>query len=225
MKPRRFSLGLAGALLSLAFLAPSAAVAADYDTDTAASLQVVVNKHRQLVPRTYVPAPLTRVNGERLRAEAADAYKQFTKSAKSAGVNVVPISGYRSYGQQQNLYEDYVARYGLETAEDLAARPGYSEHQTGLAMDVGNPGGVCALQACFADTPVGRWAAQEGWKYGFIIRYPAGKETTTGYAYEPWHLRYVGVELATDMRTQGIATLEEYFGLGPAPDYLGPYQP
>lgn len=219
------TLGLAGAVLSLAFVAPSAAVGATYDIDSASSLQVVVNKHRQLNPKTYVPASLVRVNGERLRAEAAEAYKQFAKAAKAAGVNVIPISGYRSYAQQQNLYEDYVARYGQETAEDLAARPGYSEHQTGLAMDVGNASGVCALQPCFADTPVGRFAADHAWEFGFIIRYPAGSEATTGYTYEPWHLRYVGKTIAAELQDGEPATLEDYFGLQPAPDYLGPYQP
>ncbi|MFJ5955886.1 D-alanyl-D-alanine carboxypeptidase family protein [Paenarthrobacter sp. NPDC092416] len=220
MKLRQFWLGIAAALLSVGLLSPQAAVAVQYDIDSANSLQVVVNKHRMLNPPSYVPASLTRVSTERLRPEAATAYNSFVKAAKASGVNVRATSGYRSYSQQQSLYANYVAQYGQETADTLAARAGYSEHQTGLAMDIGNASGVCALQACFADTPVGRFAATDGWKYGFIIRYPAGAQDITGYEYEPWHLRFVGVELATDMKANGITTLERYFGLEDAPDYL-----
>ena len=213
---------VAGLGLSLGMIAPSvtAVAAAGYDFDSASSLQVVVNKHRQLNPAAYVPGQLVRVQAERLRAPAADAYKQFAKAAKAAGVNVMPISGYRSFSEQASLYDSYVRQYGQATADTLAARPGYSEHQTGLAMDIGNASGTCALQACFANTPAGRWAAEHGWEYGFIIRYPAGAEATTGYTYEPWHLRYVGKVIAEDMQSTGIATLEKYFGLEAAPDYL-----
>ncbi|MCI9870191.1 M15 family metallopeptidase [Arthrobacter humicola] len=213
---------VAGLVLSLGMIAPSvtAVAAAGYDFDSASSLQVVVNKHRQLNPAAYVPGQLVRVQAERLRAPAADAYKQFAKAAKAAGVNVMPISGYRSFSEQASLYDSYVRQYGQATADTLAARPGYSEHQTGLSMDIGNASGTCALQACFANTPAGRWAAEHGWEYGFIIRYPAGAEATTGYTYEPWHLRYVGKVIAEDMQSTGIATLEKYFGLEAAPDYL-----
>ena len=213
---------VAGLVLSLGMIAPSvtAVAAVGYDFDSASSLQVVVNKHRQLNPASYVPGQLVRVQAERLRAPAADAYKQFAKAAKAAGVNVMPISGYRSFSEQASLYDSYVRQYGQATADTLAARPGYSEHQTGLAMDIGNASGTCALQACFANTPAGRWAAEHGWEYGFIIRYPAGAQATTGYTYEPWHLRYVGKVIAEDMQSTGIATLEKYFGLEAAPDYL-----
>lgn len=213
---------VAGLLLSLGMIAPSvpAAAATSYDIDSASSLQVVVNKHRKLNPETYVPAKLVRIQGERLRAEAADAYKQFAQAAKAKGVNITPVSGYRSYSQQKSLYDSYVSQYGQATAETLAARPGFSEHQTGLAMDIGNASGVCALQACFANTPAGKWAADHGPEFGFIIRYPAGYEATTGYTYEPWHLRYVGKAVAQDMPIQGKATLEDYFGLEKAPNYL-----
>ncbi|PVZ58492.1 D-alanyl-D-alanine carboxypeptidase [Arthrobacter sp. H-02-3] len=129
-----------------------------------------------------------------------------------------PISGYRSFSQQASLYNSYVSQYGQATADTLAARAGYSEHQTGLAMDIGNASGTCALQACFANTPAGQWAAKNCRDYGFIIRYPAGAEATTGYTYEPWHLRYVGKNVALDMSS--TETLEDYFGLEAAPDYL-----
>jgi D-alanyl-D-alanine carboxypeptidase len=213
---------VAGLVLSLGMMAPSvtAVAAVGYDFDSASSLQVVVNKHRQLNPAAYVPGQLVRVQGERLRAQAADAYKQAAKAAKAAGVNIMPISGYRSFSEQASLYDSYVRQYGQATADTLAARPGYSEHQTGLAMDIGNASGICALQACFANTPAGQWAAAHGWEYGFIIRYPAGAQATTGYTYEPWHLRYVGRPIAEDMKSTGITTLEKYFGLEAAPDYL-----
>jgi D-alanyl-D-alanine carboxypeptidase len=113
-----------------------------------------------------------------------------------------------------------VRQYVQATADTFAARPGHSEHPTGLAMGIGNASGICALQACCANTPAGRWAAEHGWEYGFIIRYPAGAGATTGCTYEPWHLRYVGRNLALDMKTRGIAALEDYFGLEAAPDYL-----
>jgi D-alanyl-D-alanine carboxypeptidase len=213
---------VAGLLLSLGLIAPQvpAVAATGYDINSASSLQVVVNKHRPLNPASYVPAKLTRVQGERLRAEAADAYKQFAQAAKSKGVNVIPVSGYRSYSQQASLYDSYVAQYGQATADSLSARPGYCEHQSGLAMDFGNASGVCALQACFENTPAGKLAATDGYLYGFIIRYPAGAEGTTGYTYEPWHLRYVGPVIAREMHDKQIATLEQYFSLEPAPDYL-----
>jgi zinc D-Ala-D-Ala carboxypeptidase len=222
------ALTLAGALL-----APAGAVAAaaDYEIESVSSLSVVVNKHRPLDPLTYVPESLTRSQDTRLRSEAAAAYKTMVRDAKRDGVNIVAISGYRSYQTQAELYEDYVQRYGQDTADTLAARPGHSEHQTGLAMDVGNASGECALQDCFAGTPVGQWVAEHAWKYGFIIRYPENEQDVTGYTYEPWHLRYVGPALAvelwcaargstSDPEVADVDTLEEFFGLEPAPEYL-----
>ena len=212
----RMTSAVAGLMLSLGMIAPSAMAVAPgaYDIDSASSLQVVVNKHRPLSPSTYVPGQLVRIQAERLRLEAADAYKQLAKAAKTAGVNIIPVSGYRSYSQQASLYDSYVRQYGQATADTIAARPGHSEHQTGLAMDIGNASGTCALQACFANTPAGQWAATDGWRYGFVIRYPAGAEATTGYTYEPWHLRYVGRVVAEDMQSRKIATLENGRPLG-----------
>lgn len=216
----RMTGAVAALLLAFGVIAPSwpAVAATGYDIDSASSLQVVVNKHRPLNPASYVPAQLVRVQGELMQATAANAYKQFAKAAKAAGVNVMPISGYRSYSEQANLYNSYVNQYGQATADTIAARPGYSEHQTGLAIDIGNASGTCALEACFATTPAGKWAAQHGREYGFIIRYPDGADAITGYTYEPWHLRYVGTALAA--KITGTMTLEGYFGLEAAPDYL-----
>ena len=157
--------------------------------------------------------------GELLRAQAADTYKQLAKAAKAGGVNIMPISGYRSYSQQASLYDSYVSQYGQATADTIAARPGYSEHQTGLAMDIGNASGIRALQACFAilRRGSGRLRTARSTDSSSDIR---RAEATTGYTYEPWHLRYVGRAIALDMKNRGIATLEVYFGLEAAPDYL-----
>jgi len=222
-------LGGTATVLALAtgLVAPSTAVAtgAAYDIDSASSLTVVVNKHRPLDPPSYVPDYLVRVQTEHLRTEAAEAYQRMSRAAEVDGVNLVAVSGYRSSAHQASLYDSYVAQYGQATADTIAARPGYSEHQLGLAMDVANADGACALQACFEDTPVGAWVAEHAGEYGFIIRYPEGEEAVTGYTYEPWHLRYVGPALVEDLQAAAEAdarvnTLEEFFGLEPAPDYL-----
>ncbi|MFF0902599.1 UNVERIFIED_CONTAM: M15 family metallopeptidase [Kocuria sp. CPCC 205316] len=225
--------GAAALSLAAGLMAPSAAVAApaDYDIDSAASVTVVVNKHRPLDPPSYVPDYLIRIQTEHLRTEAAKAYQRMAKAAEADRVNLVAVSGYRSYAHQASLYDSYVAQYGQATADTIAARPGYSEHQLGLAMDVANADGTCALQDCFDETPVGAWVAEHAWEYGFIIRYPENEQDVTGYAYEPWHLRYVGTDLAEEMQAAAhdphrkpgepdVDTMEEFFGLEPAPGYL-----
>jgi D-alanyl-D-alanine carboxypeptidase len=226
----RLGSAAAVAALTVGFVAPTAVAGGTtttYDIDSASSLTVVVNKHRPLDPPSYVPKPLTRIKTEQLRSDAALAYQEMVKKAKADRVNIVTISGYRSYDHQASLYASYVQQYGQETADTIAARPGHSEHQTGLAMDVGNASGACALQDCFEGTPVGVWVAEHADEYGFIIRYPDGDENQkiTGYDYEPWHLRYVGPDLIEDMQNAAnedprIDTLEEFFKLAPAPDYL-----
>ena len=108
---------------------------------------------------------------------------------------------------------------GKVAGEKLAARPGHSEHQTGLAVDFAAKG-VSTLTTSFAKTKAGIWLAANAWKYGFILRYPKGKTAVTGYQFEPWHFRYVGVRTATDMHDRNILTLEEYYSLPAAPNYL-----
>lgn len=178
---------------------------------------LVINKTRPLA-QDYVPDDLTDAGGVLLRSEAAGAYLQMSTDAAAAGVYLSAVSGFRSAQEQAGLYDSYSDRYGQQAAETISARPGYSEHQTGLAIDVGNPDGVCALEACFAETTAGSWAAANAHHHGFIIRYPAGAESITGYAYEPWHLRYVGQEYARQIVDAGL-TLEEFTGLPPAPGY------
>ena len=183
-----------------------------YDTTTASSLQVVVNKQHPLNPIDYAPDSTKSVgNGQVMRTEAADAFLQMQAAAKAASNPIAATSGYRSYGYQQSVYGGYVKQYGVAQTDTFSARPGYSEHQTGLAVDI--EGGGCSLDNCFANTPQGKWLADNAYKYGFILRYPDGKTDVTGYEFEAWHFRYVGVELATDMHTKGITTLEEYFDI------------
>ena len=140
-----------------------------------------------------------------------DAYTEFKRlldDAKSDGVHFSLLSGYRSYRVQKEIYDDYVSKYGKEAADKAVARPGYSEHQTGYALDLNDE------QESFADTTAGKWLNANCAKYGFIIRYPKGKEAITGRTYQPWHVRYVGPELATKLYNNGKwITLEEYFGI------------
>lgn len=184
-----------------------------------ASFSVLVNKSRPLNPVSYAPSDLinARGSGQYMRAEAAAWLNGLFQGAADAGTGGLSIvSGYRSYATQEQLYWGYVHDYGQAYADTISARPGYSEHQTGLAMDIGNAAGSCGLSTCFGDTAAGKWVAANAHKYGFIVRYPNGYTGTTGYSYEPWHLRYVGVALATDMNRRGFPTLEHYFAGNPA---------
>lgn len=189
------------------------------DIDDPASLAVVVNKQRPLNPVSYTPVDLAAVDGQQLRVEAAGALERLKAAAASDGVPVTAISGYRSGETQTMLYGNYSAQYGQDTADTISARPGYSEHQTGLAVDIAAPAGTCSLQACFEDTDAGSWAAANAHRFGFIIRYPDGASDVTGYAYEPWHLRYVGTDMARSMHGQPLGTLEEFLGLPAAENY------
>jgi D-alanyl-D-alanine carboxypeptidase len=128
-------------------------------------------------------------------------------------------SAYRSYAEQKTIHARQVEKYGLKAGEALAARPGYSEHQTGWAVDVSARGQGCQIRVCFGQTKAGSWIAQNAYKYGFIIRYPNYATPVTGYQYEPWHLRYVGKGLAKVMRDDKISTLEKFFKLPAAPNY------
>jgi len=157
---------------------------------------VIVNKTYTL-PADYAPG-FTGGTYKAFQVMQADATKQ--------GIHLEIISGFRSYETQRNTYNGWVNRYGKEYADTISARPGHSEHQSGLAMDVNS------LKFAFAETKEGRWLAENCWKYGFVIRYPEGKEDITGYQYEPWHIRYLGKELAKKVYDSGLCS-EEYFGI------------
>ncbi|MCZ2404107.1 D-alanyl-D-alanine carboxypeptidase family protein [Paenarthrobacter sp. Z7-10] len=188
---------------------------------------VLVNKHHPLHPAKYEPADLVSATvpagsgggAALLRAEAANALARMVAAAATAGAGITVLSSYRSYGTQVSLYNGYVAGTGVADADTKSARPGYSEHQTGLAFDIGDSGGACAFDPCFADQPAAAWAAANAHGYGFLIRYQLGRARVTGYLAEPWHLRYVGVELAADLVARRFTTFEEYLGLPAAPDY------
>lgn len=189
-----------------------------YSNSDATSIWVVVNKLRPLEPLKYAPADLVSVgNGHQMRREAADALKELIATAKASGLTISAQSGYRSYNYQVTVYNREVNNFGQATADTESARPGYSEHQTGFAVDVG--GGGCNIDNCFANTAEGKWVAANAYKYGFIVRYTATKQAVTGYRAEPWHIRYIGKSLSEEMQKDGIQTLEEFFGLPAAPNY------
>ena len=196
----------------------ASAQTAPLDFDSPDSLAVVVNKTRPLADPAYIPAELHDAGGVLLRPEAAGAFGQLSAEAAAAGVGITAVSGYRTAADQAHIHESYSASYGAQTADGISARAGHSEHQTGLAVDIGNADGSCALAPCFETTPAGAWAAANAHRYGFVIRYPAGATTVTGFAYEPWHLRFVGTELAAELHETG-QTLEEFAGFPPAPSY------
>lgn len=186
--------------------------------DDPASPWVVVNKTRPIEPQSWEPPELELVGEAELVPQAAAALQHMIDTAGEEGLELRTGSGYRAYGFQESIYGDYVAEFGSDRADQFSARAGYSEHQTGWAVDVYSSE-QCRIQECFADEPAGAWVADHAHEYGFVIRYPLGAEEVTGYQFEPWHIRYVGTELATAMRERDVATLEDAFGLPAAPDY------
>ena len=157
---------------------------------------LIVNKKYGL-PKDYAP----NVNEEALKA-----LKQMQADASVLGLNLKLISGYRSYEKQSELYNNYVKKDGEKIANTYSAKPGYSEHQTGLAFDIGK------VDSSFANTKEAKWIEENAHLYGFIVRYPKNKTSITGYIYEPWHVRYLGIDTATKVKESGLC-LEEYLGL------------
>ena len=204
-----------------------------YSIDQADSIWVVVNKQRQISPLKYQPAslafpafPKPKVQnpfGLQMREEAAVATVELATAMAEAGKGTLILnSSFRTYKNQQGLYNRTRDTKGLAVAEKLSARPGHSEHQLGLAADFSVRGQGCAIMVCFGSTEAGIWLAENAHEYGFVLRYPKAYKPITGFQYEPWHFRYVGIELATEMKTKGIRTLEEFWGLDAAPDYPTP---
>ncbi len=196
-----------------------------YSIDQAGSLWWIVNKTRPLEPATYAPddlmvpaIPLRVSSGDsemRLRKEAANALEQLAQTAKQDKINLMLASGYRSYQLQVAVYNANLQKYGQAGADKQSARPGTSEHQTGLAADMEPVSRECETEQCFADLPEGKWLDANAYKYGFIIRYPLDKEAITGYEYEPWHIRYVGTDLSNELHKQNTPTLEDFFNIVP----------
>ena len=144
-----------------------------------------------------------------MRKPAADALEKLFAAAQKEDLNLFAQSGYRSYERQEELYTAYVERDGEEAANKYSAQPGQSEHQSGLAMDVTSPDVNFLLNEAFGETAEGKWIKEHCYEFGFIIRYPKGKETVTEYQFEQWHLRYVGEKAAKEIMEKEI-TLEEY---------------
>lgn len=198
-----------------------------YPINDPASPWVVVNKGRVL-PSDYIPqnliVPNVALSGSasssnmHLRSDAANALETLTEAANNDGVSLILVSGYRSYTTQKSLYSGYVTDQGQVYADATSARAGHSEHQTGLAADMGAASGRCQLEKCFGDMAEGEWLAASAHKFGFIIRYQKDTQILTGYDYEPWHLRFVGTELAAEIY-KSKQTLEQFFGLSAYSDY------
>ncbi|MBR1423263.1 MAG: M15 family metallopeptidase [Ruminococcus sp.] len=157
---------------------------------------LIVNKTYSL-PADYAPG---------VSEVAQNAFNEMAEAASYDGISLWVNSSYRSYEDQEYLYNSYANERGVEAADEVSSRPGHSEHQSGLAFDVNT------TEDTFAGTPEAEWLAQHCSEYGFIIRFPEGKESSTGYAYEPWHIRYLGTKIATEVTQSGLS-LEEYLGV------------
>jgi D-alanyl-D-alanine carboxypeptidase len=189
-----------------------------FSTTDAASPWVIVNKQRPMSPQEYTPLDLADVgNGQRLRAEAAAAFAKMQSAARSNGLSIIAGSGYRSYATQIAVYDSEVRAYGQTIADSESARPGYSEHQTGWAIDIS--GGGCHIEDCFGSTPEGKWVAAHAADYGFIMRYTPANSAQTGYRAEPWHFRYVGIALAKRIAPDPSDSLESFFDISGGPNY------
>ena len=208
--------------------APAANTATGSSDNTAAAPAQQQSAQTSSSSDNYGPAPvqydipgLTYINGVLIANKSyslpadfapgldSTCYNQFCKLSSAAaqeGLNIYLSSGFRSYDYQAQIYNNYCARDGQAAADTYSARPGYSEHQTGLAIDVNQ------IDDSFIGTPEAIWLENHCHEFGFILRYPQGKQDITGYQYESWHIRYVGTDLATQIQNSGL-TLEEYFGI------------
>ena len=183
-----------------------------------ADIWKIVNKSRAFANPRYQPSDLRLVSvptlpgrsqDERsLRAVLMPDLEKLVAAAGSAGVTIYVGSGYRSYATQASLFASNVRQHGEAKANRFSSCPGHSEHQSGLAVDFGGIDRACWVEDCFERTAAGKWLAAHAHEYGFILRYPKGKEKITGYQYEPWHFRYVGRELAGALHQSGL-TMEE----------------
>jgi D-alanyl-D-alanine carboxypeptidase len=195
--------------------------------DDPARVWVVLNKTRPNTPLDYRPSALDppagvrSIEGGSLRSDAAAALSAMGAASVAAGAGEIALqSGFRSYETQQTTYSSQVDAQGSAEADLSSARPGFSEHQSGLAGDVVACAEGCGTLDDLAATAQGQWIVAHSWEYGWITRYEEGYTPITGYSPEPWHLRYIGPELARAYHEGGWHTLEEFFGLPPAPTYL-----
>jgi len=195
---------------------PIDALVEDYNLPT--STWVVVSKDYPLSEQQYYPSDLEltalparsdkSIPEKSVRKVIVPALTAFFTDAKAAGNDIMIASGFRSYDLQQTYFTSYSKSYGVEAANKFSARPGQSEHQTGLALDIAYQNRDCYLDICFGQKAAGLWLAANAYKYGFVLRYPADKTAITKYQYEPWHFRYVGKPLAGALHESGL-TLDE----------------
>ncbi|WP_088043652.1 D-alanyl-D-alanine carboxypeptidase family protein [Bacillus sp. EAC] len=188
-----------------------------------ATISVLVNK-QYFLPKNYTPKNLVypnvsfifkeKIEKRKMRKEAALALQKLFAGAKKDKIFLSGVSAYRSYATQKAVFNRYVKEDGYANARKYSALPGSSEHQTGLSIDVSSSTGKCAAQSCFGSTKEAKWLASKSANYGFIIRYPKGKESITGYKYEPWHIRYVGISTSKQIKKRNL-TLEEYLHVYP----------
>lgn len=188
----------------------------DLKTDIAKDTSMLVNKH-YILDNTYNPDDLVSVpqdyawgeqNSKKVRKVAYDAFLNMWNAAKVDGYYLMINSAYRTYEEQEQVYNNYKKLRGQKYADSIAARPGSSEHQTGLALDIFSK--YNNNQNLFKDSEEAKWLAENSYKYGFILRYPEDKVSITGYNYEAWHFRYVGIDIATYIHNNSI-TFEEYY--------------
>lgn len=208
------ALGAAAAGASVTLCSPLGAAGAlprtDLEEQEPERLYALVTRDRAVAPLDYAPQDLAPVDGGpyRARAEVVDQLEALRAAAREAGLApIVVTSGFRDHQTQAGTYQDWVRRAGSARADAVSAQPGHSEHQLGLAVDISGP---CGGFACFAGTPEAEWVAANAHRFGFIVRYPEGGEEVTGYAYEPWHLRYVGPRAAWAMHLQGERYWERF---------------
>ncbi len=179
------------------------------------SILVLCNKYNKL-ESTYVPEDLVDIGGgQKLKKEAKEALYVMREDMAKEGHKITVRSTYRSYDRQNTIHKQYIKANGQAQTDTFSARPGHSEHQTGLAIDLVQAGNNSSSLsgAKFEKTKQYQWMIENAYKYGFILRYPKEYEKVTGYKYEPWHWRYVGVEVSTFMRENNIATFDEYVAM------------
>ena len=173
---------------------------------------ILVNKYHCL-PEKYAPDDVVSMSsqyaypGNSIRKEVYEAFKEMSAAAKGEKITLIVNSSYRDYKTQKEIYDDYADKNGKEYADKFAARPDFSEHQTGLALDIFTPG---FGMKTFGNTDAFKWLLNNSYKFGFILRYPENKENITGYAYEAWHYRYLGKDLAKKVYESGL-TFDEYY--------------
>lgn len=183
-------------------------------TDLNKGYGMLVNKYNELGGE-YAPDDLVDISikyyygdKKKIRSEVYEAFKRMWEDAHNDGIYLIIVSAYRDYESQVEVYKDYENQKGTSYADSIAARPGYSEHQTGLSLDIYSKDSTVA--STFKNSKAYEWLINNSYKYGFILRYPEGKKKITGFSYESWHYRYLGVDLATKVYNEGI-TFDEYY--------------